>query len=799
MRPIRLKLRGAIGIWQGMGLDEIEVDFTRFDRGLVAFVGDNGSGKSTTIENLHPYLQLASQKGALSNHFRLRDSYRDLTVEFCGKTYRCHVLIDAQTGKTEAYLYEGDQALNDGKVTTYEEQVERIFGSADLFFRSVFCAQKRESIVETTPAKRKELFYELLNLQQYESFAEHAKAKADEIELLIAEKRGRLNQLEEELARRATLENSIAMHLPDIATREAEIEQMNAELAKQRDLLVEAEKALVEVAHLKTQEREISERYTAQLAELEKDEQKVKAETLTIAQAMERSQRILGNRALISEKLATLATLEAEAETLATKSAERNARMSDLLTYRLQVQEAKSKADQENAKRSETIAALKMKVEASDRTLERTNDEYKAKADILRRDIERNQQTAGLLDTVPCRSIGGGISESCKLLGAAFKAKDTISDEQAKLEALEKERAEKAAALTEECEQRRRELRVAEESAISQPPPSDESPYLAQIAAIGYNQQRHEEVRQLVAKLKMEGWENLQREADTAESAVAEKRQQLSKLDESLTEIQAKRSAMKTERDTELLVISNRIETVAAHDNTANIRVEIAKTESSIKVIEGIVATLRAALQSRRDELSRLDGYAKEKEAVEEEVTSKMQEVEAWRTVQRGCSKDGIPALEIDNSGVEVSRLANELLANAFGTEFQIQFDTLKTTKDKKKQVETFEIKVLRGDGEQRVESLSGGEKVWIDKAIQEAVAIYMSQKSERTFQTSYNDEADGALSAEKKQKYLDMLRQSFALGNRKLSIVISHSAEVWQQIPQRVHFQKKRGLEYVG
>ena len=54
MRLIKAKLRGFIGIKEGLGLDEVEVNFEGLE-GLVALEGANGMGKTTFLENLQPY------------------------------------------------------------------------------------------------------------------------------------------------------------------------------------------------------------------------------------------------------------------------------------------------------------------------------------------------------------------------------------------------------------------------------------------------------------------------------------------------------------------------------------------------------------------------------------------------------------------------------------------------------------------------------------------------------------------------------------------------------------------------
>jgi len=155
MKPLSLKLRGAVGIHDGLGLDDVSIDFGGFQSGLIALVGPNGSGKTTILENLHPYLQLASREGSLSNHFRLRDSYRDFTFELAGHVYRSYILIDAKTAKTEAYLYRDGTPLSDGKVNTYKAEIEKLLGSPELFFRSIFSCQNERALPPSRPGRER--------------------------------------------------------------------------------------------------------------------------------------------------------------------------------------------------------------------------------------------------------------------------------------------------------------------------------------------------------------------------------------------------------------------------------------------------------------------------------------------------------------------------------------------------------------------------------------------------------------------------------------------------------------------
>jgi exonuclease SbcC len=185
MQPLKVTLKGFRGIRDGLGRDELTLDFERLagDAQLVAIIGGNGRGKSTLMECMTPYSTMPSRAAAAGpggfsfyDHVYLPESVKDLTWAHEGRSYRSQIVIRlAGKRRTEAFLHVVDEdgrwrpvqlddgTVSDGKVVTYDRCVETICGSADTFFTSVFAAQgKRPLAAPSAPDPGDQLLWALL-------------------------------------------------------------------------------------------------------------------------------------------------------------------------------------------------------------------------------------------------------------------------------------------------------------------------------------------------------------------------------------------------------------------------------------------------------------------------------------------------------------------------------------------------------------------------------------------------------------------------------------------------------------
>ena len=71
MRILRLMLKNYVGIYAGMGLHEIDIDFSKCAHKICIIRGDNGSGKSTILKALSPIND--SSKDYLEGYERVKN------------------------------------------------------------------------------------------------------------------------------------------------------------------------------------------------------------------------------------------------------------------------------------------------------------------------------------------------------------------------------------------------------------------------------------------------------------------------------------------------------------------------------------------------------------------------------------------------------------------------------------------------------------------------------------------------------------------------------------------------------
>jgi exonuclease SbcC len=778
----RLVLRGAIGLKKKSGLEEVDFNLDEIDAGLVALIGGNGAGKTTLLENLHPWPGLLTREGTLKDHFYLRDSFRDLywTDVATGTKYRAMITINAATasGTTEYYLWADGQPLPgiEGRKEGYVEAVDRLFGSKELYLRSAFVTQRQPKnlpdLADATPGQRKALFSALCGTDYLEAFKLIAKGRGDQSEGQQGAKEAEINVLTARLPVREDLEWQIE-DLGRIVESAREDLGILAEVGKHKTKAVDALSAQAESnAQRFRQAREAEDltmdansRAIAARADIESAQQAVKARPAAVD---------------------TLAKFNALSAQLTTQNEAYARHMEAVAEERKVVDAARDVHEQGrqvvNEKNQERLAAHQGQVKEMTRNMDEILRRYTAARDTEVRLQHRIEHLEGQLKAP--------VAEMCPTCGQGLPADalETVRKGRAELEASLDEARNLLAAASSTTQELDRQYSTAKTARDTLPAPAQETypsftPPPSTVPA--WNDTERQRIKGELLWI-----DEAQARATIAAADVAQVR--IEELTKQLADLQA--TADRERRRAEELRAGLRPELDA---ELAEARHSLEAARSAYRDAQGREARAVAALEQAQQ---RLTDLAKDLQAVDElkAALAKLQvETAEWRLLEFACSDKGIQALELDAVAPSIMAIANDLLKGAFGSRYQLEARTTRLSGSGKaqKQIEDFLIDVLDTEtGEaQEIATLSGGEAVWIRRALYDAFGIIRARSTGLQFLTVFQDEADGALDPEQKLTYFRMLQAAHAQSGRRHTVLISHDQGIQELVGSRVEVRRLR------
>lgn len=796
MIPTKLRLKGFIGIKSGLGRDELVLDLATLTDGaqLVALVGPNGMGKSTILDNLHPFRLMPSRAGSYSpGSFSYYDNVygtealKELEFHHDGQHYRSTLVfkMGGKTKKTECYLHilqpDGtwmpvtlpDGTRADGKTETYDRCIDHIVGTPEMFFTSAFAAQNRRSLSSYTNGEIKGLLSELLGLEHISALGKNAGEVAKILRVRMDGMRDELNEIDTLEAERATTEQQldddkteldIKMQARQIARNSVGAAQKNLADAKAgvgASIEVEARRsALQGQIATATQRRDVA------LADVDKD---IKAET---ARAAETAFALRREALQLKDKIPTYQQQIARAEALIQKKdaiSEARAALTNL-----EADEAAAIPAVEAARRN----AEKHRSLISERnTLKARLDAAASEGKSLTVACEGLKARAGLVDRVPCQ--GSELQPRCELLKEAMAARGGIpkAEEQAAAK-----RAEYA-----EIQARGKEIDTALDLMGD-----------AEAELIAAERRQQEIIGQMreAAALANQATALAQAEATIAhaneqlaeiDNLVAAKEQQATDVEvtmsERLVELQARKDQIAASATTEIAALNAELAALPPPaDTTAVVKAEVAlqNAEVALATADQNYERLTVRIATHQERLRTIENRLREAGTTRARASTIESEIAHWTTLAKALGNDGIIALSIDDAGPTLSSLANELLLSCYGHRFSVRLVTQGETATGNLK-ETFDIKVFDADRdeEKSVRDMSGGERIYINDVLTRAIALYQSQLSGRRYECLFSDESDGALDPDRKLQFMKVKREVLRLGNYSKEIYISHSKEV--------------------
>lgn len=762
MRIIEIKNKGSIAFPEG-------VIWKPGDDTKIAIIGNNGSGKTTLIDTIcmaffgmtpNRKSESGREDGAIYGCFKSKDSVIEVKALINGKEIHVKRLINPNSKTQKPYLYVNGKAVTEGKVKEFNEEFVKATGlTQEIFLATVYHAQKGKGhLSDLEQGSARALLDQLLGFGEYDREFQLIDVARLQLEKEISMENASLKELELRVAHKPTLD--------------AELDQYKKEKVQVEKDLSEVDKSL-KVA-------------TQHLADL-------KSGSMEVRELMDKKQSINSEIARLNNQIAELVTRKENNSKLLSQSDAIRKAAKDLedLNQLIQSKEqelAKAKTQSETEAESIRLKIIAVKEEYNgySSTLQQLNLDKNSKKDlqsanksslsVLESTLKQLESTASLLDRVPCKDVTVGdkiLVNECELLKNAVEGKNKVQSTKDSM--LDKTKVQESLEL---------EIKILEDKIIEVS--------LAMENLSKGNEKLQDELSNLPSALQVK---SLDKELVGLRSTIPILQEgckflaQLELAQEKIDDYTSQINDLKVDLDKKIQefeqnseLIESKLEESKAIENA---EIEVKKFEQTRTSILSIKDQLIAYISKTEEKLSEIDIASNRIQKIKN--SPKSEKLRGLKLLAEGLSPKGVRALKLDAAGPGISAEINGILAECYGTRFQV---SLRTTRETGKGDLKEEISLTVLDEETGIETLlenkSGGEEAIIKEGVSLGAAVYKQRQTGSSLKTLIRDEADGGLTSENAHLYQKMLDKAMVVGGFEQVIYISHKPEI-QYLANRI------------
>lgn len=839
MIPLRFELKnfGAIK----------DADIYLRDITLAAITGHNGAGKSTTFTTAPLWALFGVTRSGNADdviNTGAQDCSVSFTFEHQGQIYRViRTRSRAGRGKSglelqQAVVGEGFRSLSGTTIKETQEKIGALLNlDADTFTASSMILQGRSNeFTAKAPGQRKAILAQILGLDIYDTLQEGAKKRAASIDKALSGNMERIRDGRERLGKNSGIGDEIATVEGDIAS---ETQKAEAAEARNRDLEAKLSDALHAREELAAKEK-LAEELRAREQTVTDGAKQLKTEIAEIDELLARESEYQKQVEIHERNKSLLAALKGK---LARKK-QLEADTQDLRIARITAEKEIGALEEKIAKGKEALARKPQ--------LEAAAKEYADLQGLIEQDEEtsrrvqslRNDHKDGKLELEPLNSesllLGAQINDCvekverlassgcvdlkaaeiapCEFLRDAIKAKGMLQPLQEKKDAIMAEVCRRLDEL-EEIDKRLYAIfdsGYSEEAAEARIKRSkDLKPFVDFLAGI-------EAKEELVHTLE-EQLTGLQSRVDEAKTKLEPLSAELKQLSDELALVgEVERLIAETADAVECLkeipALKERKKALVekweeAEKVIADLKAQrqalveellFADEDDSIDTLREGIAEAKATLASRKEQINALHAQLgalkktrdemyvlrKEIEKMEDERAPLAKDLTRWQTLGRAFSRNGIPALIIENAVPELERISNEILGQMSGGQHMLRFETQRELKSRDGVAETLDIIVSDWQGQRPYETFSGGEQLRIDLAIRFGLAELLANRAGSKVEWMVLDEGIGSQDAEHRAMVLEAIKN--VSGRFRKVLVITHIEEAQGVFPQQIRLTRK-------
>ncbi len=771
MKPDYLLLRGFEGILSGMGLHEMQIDFSALPNGIIVFDAPNGRGKTTIVDNMHHFRIMPSKvnRSYSPDGFSFYeetygpDARKIFISRMNGTRHKSVISVDAVKRKQKCYLYEevngAWKPLNpDGGTESFDRAVEAVFGTPQLYFISNFRDQRAKSFSRYSKGEIKEILAELLGIADIKALSEKAgrirKALQDRLTQFMNVKDDLLTVVfhkEEKASRAREVQSGLTKTAATIRSLEAERQDAEQRLSDTRTKIA-----------LQVERQRVKDKTEASLAAKKRDVGKLQKGKQVRLEAF--STQV----AAVTEQISNRKGLLASLDSLRTKAAE----LKDLGERVSNLKNSESFCDEQYVQLNRQISEIQTVeklVKDKEKDLEKmrlARQHTVEKTEAVIRDLKAKVRR---LAEYRCDATS---ASSCPFLIDAREAKKTIPAYEAELKRLNRVKDPNHERLVQELTGIRRMCTA------SSPVQKDAERLLSMKRGLDDEIRRAEgrvavlnvETRPL-AEVEQAGKELPALEMQLA-NLKKEKEEYLREADKAIGSI-----------ETEIKVHEEELAHIVIDRNLNQARDGLVQM---ISELSGQIGDRRVEQSNLTKEAGALDESLRriaESEVkcadLDKDIDVLKREISEWVVMEKALGNDGIIPLEIDDTGPAIASIANELL-RVYDSPFTVGFNTQEMTRTGKLK-EGFDVPVFDSNTNKSksIRKLSGGEATIVEDAVAKAICICNKMRNGRDLATIYTDERDGALDPERKRAYFRMKQRVLSLGGYQQEYCITHTPEL--------------------
>ena len=837
MELVRLELKNFLSY------REERLDFTGLR--MAALVGPNGAGKSSLLDAItwalwgrtsrsdkdpDGLVHRGEKEARVTLRFRLGEALYQVTrVRRRGKGHT----LDFQM------LEPRHRSLSGTGIRETQRAIDQVLQiDFETFANASFIRQGRaDEFTTKTPAERKRILAEILQLDRWGEWEEQAKKRIQALEQELSNVRWRIEETERELQRRPEYEAEYRRAHGEHIARLQQREALEAEREALREAEKQAEAIRERLRHIAEQAQAIEREQARRAVEIQRQREAIdrwrallerRAELTAAHEALQHARRELEQmearlqqaealreqRGLLESRIAEArGRLQAQIERLRAEQADLEAQVA-----RLPQLEAEIQALQEAQRRRASLEAEIQALEARLQALQQERTEIQGENRRLQQEMKDLKARLQALAQIgaECPTCRRPLPEAERLrLQKEWEKEgrcrgDRYRENQARLQVLEQEQRDLEIRLQERRQEREALLAAAvrlEQGEAAREAAREAAQHLthkrqelaelearlredrvapedqaaltaveAALAALGYDGEAHRALRQRIRMLEEQArdWPLL-----------AEAERWLPQAEEALAHLEAAQRS-----DAERLG--------SLQEERQRLEQEKAALEERLAVLPDLLRHLDAAREAERkareaviaaeQRLRVCDQLARELERLREEQRRLAEEKEDYEELRRAFGRNGVPAMIIEAVLPEIEEEANRLLHRLTDGRLTVRFRTQRETKEGEVQ-ETLDI-LISDEGEERpYENFSGGERFRVDFAIRLALSRVLARRSGTPLRLLVVDEGFGSQDQAGRERLIEALnavKEEFST-----ILVISHLEEFQDAFPIRIEVRK--------